>query len=93
MQAKAGLTATETKTVTARRNQQQLAFEKPILSMLGPLQLVAAGLNDMEFVGLVSIGRTTFRRLRPELQAGVGSRCWPKPTPRPWPTTPSMPPS
>ena len=74
VQAKAGLTATETKTVTERRNKQQLAFEKPILSMLGPLQMVAAGLNDMEFVGLVSIGRTTFRRLRPELQAGVGQQ-------------------
>jgi len=74
VQAKAGLTATETKTVTERRGQQRGAFETRILSMLGPLQLVAAAAKDMEMLALVSIGRTTFRALRPELQAGVGQQ-------------------
>jgi hypothetical protein len=74
VQAKAGLTATETKAVTERRNQQRVAFETRILSMLGPLQMVATAANDMDFLGLVTIGRTTFRELRPELQAGVGQQ-------------------
>ncbi len=74
VQAKAGLTATETKKVTERRNTQRTAFVKPILSLLGPLQLIAAAANDIEFVGLVTIGRTAFKRLRPELQAGVGQQ-------------------
>ena len=74
VQAKAGLTATETKKVTERRTQQQQAFETRILSMLGPLQMVATATNDMEFLGLVTIGRSTFRHLRPELQAGVGQQ-------------------
>jgi len=74
VQAKAGLTATETKKVTERRTQQQAAFETRILSMLGPLQMVATAANDMDFLGLVTIGRTTFQRMRPELQAGVGQQ-------------------
>ena len=74
VQTKAGLTATDTKKVTERRTKQQEAFETRLLSMLGPLQMVAAGLNDLEFVGLVTIGRSTFRHLRPELQAGVGQQ-------------------
>ena len=74
VQAKAGLTATETKQVTERRGKQRVAFETRILSMLGPLQMVAAAAKDMEFLALVSIGRTTFRELRPELQAGVGQQ-------------------
>ena len=74
VQAKAGLTATETKKVTERRTQQQKAFETRLLAMLGPLQMVATGLNDMDFLGLVTIGRSTFRHLRPELQAGVGQQ-------------------
>ena len=74
VQAKAGLTATETKKVTERRTKQQQAFETRILAMLGPLQMVATGLNDMDFLGLVTIGRTTFKELRPELQAGVGQQ-------------------
>ena len=74
VQAKAGLTATETKQVTERRGQQRKAFEARIVAMLGPLQLVATGLNDMDFLGLVTIGRTTFKELRPELQAGVGQQ-------------------
>ena len=74
VQAKAGLTATETKRVTERRSQQQLAFETRILAMLGPMQMVATALKDMDFLGLVTIGRTTFKELRPELQAGVGQQ-------------------
>lgn len=74
VQAKAGLTATETKQVTERRNKQQAAFETRILSMLGPLQMVATAANDMDFLGLVTIGRSAFRHLRPELQAGVGQQ-------------------
>ncbi|GAA4042077.1 hypothetical protein GCM10022409_30110 [Hymenobacter glaciei] len=74
VQAKAGLTATETKKVTERRTQQREAFETHILAMLGPLQMVATALNDMDFLGLVTIGRTTFKELRPELQAGVGQQ-------------------
>lgn len=80
VQAKAGLTATETKTVTERRSKQQQTFETRILSMLGPLQLVAAGLNDMEFLGLVTIGRAKFRELRLELLAGVGQQVLAKAT-------------
>ena len=74
VQAKAGLTATETKAVTERRGQQHKAFKIRVLSMLGPLQLVAAAANDLELLGLVTMGRTTFRALRPELQAGVGQQ-------------------
>jgi len=74
VQAKAGLTAIETKKVTERRNKQQKTFEKRILAMLGPLQMVATSLNDMNFLGLVTIGRSTFQHLRPELQAGVGQQ-------------------
>ena len=74
VQAKAGLTATETKKVTERRNQQQEAFETRLLALFGPLQMIATAANDMDFLGLVTIGRTTFRRLRPELQAGVGQQ-------------------
>jgi hypothetical protein len=74
VQAKAGLTATETKKVTERRSQQREAFETRILSMLGPLQLVAEAANDMDFLGLVTIGRTKFKELRPDLQAGVGQQ-------------------
>ena len=74
VQAKAGLTALETKKVTERRNQQQEAFETKLLALLGPLQMIATAANDMDFLGLVTIGRTTFRRLRPELQAGVGQQ-------------------
>ena len=80
VQAKAGLTATQTKAVTGRRTQQQQAFEKRILSMLGPLQMVATAAKDMPFLALVTIGRTTFRRLRPELQAGVGQQVLAKAT-------------
>ncbi|WP_046242463.1 hypothetical protein [Hymenobacter terrenus] len=72
VQAKAGLTALETKRVTERRTEQRTAFETRLLAMLGPLQIVAADANDMDFLALVTIGRTTFRELRPELQAGVG---------------------
>lgn len=72
VQDKAGLTATETKQVTERHGQQRKAYETRLLAMLGPLQLVATSLNDMAFMGLVTIGRTTFKELRPELQAGVG---------------------
>ncbi len=72
VQAKAGLTATETKAVTERRTKQQASFETRILSMLGPLQMVATAANDMDFLSLVTIGRSAFRHLRPELQAGVG---------------------
>jgi hypothetical protein len=74
VQAKAGLTATETKAVTERRTKQQGAFETRILSMLGPLQMVATAANDIDFLGLVTIGRTTFQRMRPELKAGVGQQ-------------------
>ena len=74
VQTKAGLTATETKTVTERRTKQRKAFETHILAMLGPLQMVATKTNDMDFLGLVTIGRTTFREMRPELQAGVGKQ-------------------
>ncbi|MDQ2794279.1 MAG: hypothetical protein M3Y12_09780 [Bacteroidota bacterium] len=74
VQAKAGLTAIETKKVTERRNKQQKTFEKRILAMLGPLQMGATSLNDMDFLGLVTIGRSTFQHLRPELQAGVGQQ-------------------
>ncbi|MGY3087078.1 hypothetical protein ACVWYF_000104 [Hymenobacter sp. UYAg731] len=74
VQGKAGLTATETKKVTERRTKQQKAFETRILSMLGPLQMVATAANDMGFMGLVTIGRSAFRHLRPELQAGVGQQ-------------------
>ena len=74
VQAKAGLTATETKKVTERRNQQQKAFETRVLALLGPLQMIATAANDMDFLGLVTIGRTTFKELRPELQAGVGQQ-------------------
>lgn len=74
VQAKAGLTATETKKVTARRTKQQKSFETQLLALLGPLQIIATAANDMDFLGLVTIGRTTFRRLRPELQAGVGQQ-------------------
>ncbi|MDB5271540.1 MAG: hypothetical protein JWP58_4580 [Hymenobacter sp.] len=74
VQAKAGLTATETKKVTERRTKQQAAFETRLLALLGPLQMIATAANDMNFLGLVTIGRTTFRRLRPELQAGVGQQ-------------------
>ena len=74
VQAKAGLTATETKQVTERRSQQREAFETRILSMLGPLQMVATAANDMDFLGLVTIGRGTFQKMRPELQAGVGQQ-------------------
>jgi ribosomal protein L22 len=74
VQAKAGLTSTETKQVTERRKQQQAAFETCILALLGPLQLMATAANDMELLGLATIGRTTFKELRPELQAGVGQQ-------------------
>jgi hypothetical protein len=74
VQAKAGLTATETKRVTERRGGQRKAFETRVLSMLGPLSMVATVANDLDLLGLVTIGRTTFRRLRPELQAGVGQQ-------------------
>jgi hypothetical protein len=74
VQAKAGLTATETKAVTERRTKQQKAFETRILAMLGPLQMIATAANDLEFLALVTIGRTTFKELRPELQAGVGQQ-------------------
>jgi ribosomal protein L22 len=74
VQAKAGLTATETKQVTERRTKQQQAFETRILALLGPLQIIATAANDMDFLGLVTIGRTTFKELRPELQAGVGQQ-------------------
>ncbi|MDO7876462.1 hypothetical protein Q5H93_17085 [Hymenobacter sp. ASUV-10] len=74
VQAKAGLTATETKQVTERRNQQQAVFETRIFSLLGPMQMLAAAANDMELLGLVTIGRTKFRNLRPDLQAGVGKQ-------------------
>lgn len=74
VQAKAGLTATETKKVTERRTQQRKAFETQLLALLGPLQMVATKANDMDFLGLVTIGRTTFKELRPELQAGVGQQ-------------------
>ena len=72
VQAKAGLTAIETKQVTERRTAQRTAFETRILAMLGPLQLVASTANDMDLLALVTMGRTTFRGLRPESQAGVG---------------------
>jgi len=74
VQAKAGLTATETKKVTERRNGPRALFEKRMLSMLGPLQLVAEAANDMDFLGLVTIGRSKFRDLRADLQAGVGQQ-------------------
>ena len=74
VQAKAGLTATETRQVTERRTQQREAFETRILSMLGPLQMVATAANDMDMLGLVTIGRGTFQKMRPELQAGVGQQ-------------------
>ena len=74
VQDKAGLTATQTKAVTERRTKQKTVFETRILSMLGPLQMVATAANDMDFLGLVTIGRTAFQRLRPELQAGVGQQ-------------------
>lgn len=74
VQGKAGLTATETKKVTERRNQQQEAFETRLLAMLGPMQMMATAASDLDLLGLVTIGRTTFRRLRPELQAGVGQQ-------------------
>jgi hypothetical protein len=74
VQAKAGLTATETKAVTQRRNQQQTTFETRIFSLLGPLQMLAASTNDMDLLGLVTIGRSKFRNLRPDLQAGVGQQ-------------------
>jgi hypothetical protein len=74
VQAKARLTATETKKVTERRNQQQAAFETRLLSMLGSLQMVATAANDMNMLSLVTIGRSTFRHLRPEMQAGVGQQ-------------------
>ena len=74
VQAKAGLTATETKQVTERRTQQQKAFETRVLALLGPLQMIAAAANDMDFLGLVTIGRSAFKELRPELQAGVGQQ-------------------
>ena len=74
VQAKAGLTATETTAVTERRNEQRTTFETRIFSMLGPFQMVAAAANDMELLGLVTIGRTKFREMRPDLQAGVGQQ-------------------
>lgn len=71
---KAGLTAVQTTEVTRRRNKEMKAFQKFIFSLNGPLRLLAGRANDITTLGLVTIGRTAFREMRPTLQASVGQQ-------------------
>lgn len=73
VQAKAGLTATETKTVTQRRQRQAKEFQSLVLALVGPLSMVATAKDDVKLLGLVTLGRSAFKRLRPSLQAEVGN--------------------
>ena len=72
--AKAGQTSVQTRAVTRRRNEQKKAFQTQLFSLLGPLRLLATRTNDLDLLGLVTIGRTAFKALRPQLQAGVGQK-------------------
>lgn len=71
---KAGLTTVQTREVTRRRNVEKKAFQTQVFSILGPLRLIATRAKDVDLLGLVTIGRTAFKELRPELQAGVGKQ-------------------
>ncbi len=71
---KAGQTAVQTAEVTRRRNQQMKTFQKHVFAISGPLRLLAGRSNDITTLGLVTIGRTAFRKMRPVLQAGVGKQ-------------------
>lgn len=72
VQAKAGATAVQTRNVTKRRNTEKKEFQTHVFSILGPLRLIATRASNIELLGLVTIGRTAFKALRPELQAAVG---------------------
>ncbi|MBC7447970.1 MAG: hypothetical protein H7330_07905 [Hymenobacteraceae bacterium] len=72
--SKAGLTTTQTRAVTRRRNEEKKAFQTQMFSITGPLRLIATRAGDINLLGLVTIGRTAFKRLRPELQAGVAGK-------------------
>ena len=71
---KAGQTTTQTRAVTRRRNDDKKAFQTQMFSITGPLRLIATRTSNIDLLGLVTIGRTAFKRLRPELQAGVGKK-------------------
>ena len=71
---KAGQTSVQTREVTTRRNGQKKAFQAQMFSFAGPLRLIATRTNNIDLLGLVTIGRTAFKELRPELQAGVGQK-------------------
>lgn len=71
---KAGQTAVQTAEVTRRRKKQLKAFQNYIFSLCGPMRLLAGRANDITTLGLVTIGRTAFKEMRPALQAGVGQK-------------------
>ncbi len=60
--------------VTRRRNKQMKEFQKHIFALSGPMRLLAGRANDITTLGLVTIGRSAFKALRPQLQAGVGQQ-------------------
>ena len=71
---KAGQTSVQTREITKRRLGQMKDFQTQMFALAGPLRLVATRTGDIELLSLVTIGRTAFRRLRPQLQAGVGQK-------------------
>ncbi len=71
---KAGQTSVQTREVTKQRKAAQKAFQTQIMTFMGPLRLMASRAKDIDLLGLVTIGRTAFRALRPEMQAGVGKK-------------------
>lgn len=74
IESEAGQTTVQTRAVTRRRNDEKKAFQTQIFSFTGPLRLIATRSKNIDLLGLVTIGRTAFKRLRPELQAGVGQK-------------------
>ncbi|MBC7448306.1 MAG: hypothetical protein H7330_09630 [Hymenobacteraceae bacterium] len=71
---KAGQTSVQTREVTKRRNEQKKAFQTQMFSFAGPLRLIATRAHNIGLLALVTIGRTAFKEMRPELQAGVGQK-------------------
>ncbi len=71
---KLGGAARVTKEVTKRRVGQKTAFLEVLAAVLGPVRALATTTADNDLLALVTVNKTTLRRLRPAALIGVGRK-------------------
>lgn len=71
---KLGGAARVTTEVTKRRKGQKNAFIEILTAVLGPTRSLATAGDDPDLLALVTVGKQTLRRLRPQALVGVGKK-------------------